>query len=179
MNDDDDPVALYLQGEHDGAARALRRRYGAFVHGVMLAHAPLSLVEELTEETLDWAGVKLGSVREPAALPAWLAMSARRRAIDARRRRDAGDASLDDRPEPADRRSEGRAAATIEAREAIEAVRALPEAYRETLILRLVEGLSGPEIAARTGLTPGSVRVNLHRGLTLLRAKLEGAPAHD
>ena len=45
------------------------------------------------------------------------------------------------------------------------AIRRLPEAYRETLVLRLVEGMTGPEIAERTGLTPGSVRVNLHRGL--------------
>jgi len=36
------------------------------------------------------------------------------------------------------------------------AVRALPEPYREPLILRLVEGMTGPEIAERTGLTPGS-----------------------
>jgi RNA polymerase sigma-70 factor (ECF subfamily) len=35
-----------------------------------------------------------------------------------------------------------------------------------------VEGLSGPEIAERTGLTPGSVRVNLHRGMKMLRDKL-------
>ena len=32
--------------------------------------------------------------------------------------------------------------------------------------------MTGPEIAARTGLTPGSVRVNLHRGMTQLREKL-------
>jgi len=51
-------------------------------------------------------------------------------------------------------------------------IRSLPEAYRETLILRLVEGMTGPEIAARTGLTPGSVRVNLHRGMKQLREKL-------
>jgi RNA polymerase sigma-70 factor (ECF subfamily) len=36
-----------------------------------------------------------------------------------------------------------------------------------------VEGLSGPEIAERTGLTPGSVRVNLHRGMKMLRDKLD------
>jgi RNA polymerase sigma-70 factor (ECF subfamily) len=41
-------------------------------------------------------------------------------------------------------------------------------------MLRLVEGLSGPEIAARTGLSPGSVRVNLHRGMALLRDALTG-----
>ena len=54
------------------------------------------------------------------------------------------------------------------------AIRRLPECYRETLILRLVEGMTGPEIAARTGLTADSVRVNLCRGMKLLRARLEG-----
>ena len=48
----------------------------------------------------------------------------------------------------------------------------LSETYRETLILRLVEGMTGPEIAARTGMTHGSVRVNLCRGMEQPRAKL-------
>ncbi len=39
-------------------------------------------------------------------------------------------------------------------------------------MLRLVEGMTGPEIAARTGLTPDSVRVNLCRGMKLLREAL-------
>ena len=56
-------------------------------------------------------------------------------------------------------------------------IRSLPEAYRETLTLRFVEGMTGPEIALRTGLTEGSVRVNLHRGMKLLRERLEGASA--
>jgi RNA polymerase sigma-70 factor (ECF subfamily) len=51
-------------------------------------------------------------------------------------------------------------------------IRTLPMAYRETLVLRLVEGMTGPEIAAQTGLTTASVRVNLHRGMKLLRQKL-------
>jgi len=58
------------------------------------------------------------------------------------------------------------------ANEILELIRNLPEAYRETLVLRLVEGMTGPEIAARTGLTAASVRVNLHRGMKLLREKL-------
>jgi RNA polymerase sigma-70 factor (ECF subfamily) len=33
--------------------------------------------------------------------------------------------------------------------------------------------MTGPEIAERTGLTAGSVRVNLHRGLKILRERLE------
>ena len=39
-------------------------------------------------------------------------------------------------------------------------------------MLRLLEGMSGPEISARTGLTEGSVRVNLHRGMAMLREAL-------
>jgi len=38
--------------------------------------------------------------------------------------------------------------------------------------MRLVEGMSGNEIAERSGLTPASVRVNLHRGMKLLRERL-------
>src|SRR4029077_3797880 len=56
--------------------------------------------------------------------------------------------------------------------EILEKIRDLPVAYHETLILRFVEGMTGPEIAIRTGLTPASVRVNLHRGMKLLREKL-------
>ena len=61
--------------------------------------------------------------------------------------------------------------------QALFAIRTLPEAYRETLLLRLVEGLPGPEIARRTGLTHGSVRVNLCRGMKLLRARLSAEEA--
>ena len=37
--------------------------------------------------------------------------------------------------------------------------------------------MTGPEIAERTGLTPQSVRVNLHRGMKQLREKLNGETA--
>jgi RNA polymerase sigma-70 factor (ECF subfamily) len=43
-------------------------------------------------------------------------------------------------------------------------------------MLRLVEGMSGQQIADLTGLTPASVRVNLHRGMARLRAALGLAP---
>jgi RNA polymerase sigma-70 factor (ECF subfamily) len=65
---------------------------------------------------------------------------------------------------------------TFEAARAMAEIRALPQAYRETLTLRLVEGYSGAEIAELTGLTPESVRVNLHRGFKLLRERLGGHP---
>jgi predicted phosphodiesterase len=54
-------------------------------------------------------------------------------------------------------------------------IRNLPECHREPLMLRLMLEMSGPEIAEQTGMTEGSVRVNLCRGMKLLRAHLERA----
>jgi RNA polymerase sigma-70 factor (ECF subfamily) len=62
----------------------------------------------------------------------------------------------------------------LDADEVIAQIRGLPPCHREPLILRLMLGMSGPEIAARTGLTEGSVRVNLCRGMKLLRRRLRG-----
>ena len=66
--------------------------------------------------------------------------------------------------------SRGTPGSQAEARIVLAAIQSLPDAYRETLSLRLVEGMTGPEI--RTGLTAESVRVNLHRGMKLLRERL-------
>src|SRR5712692_7511302 len=80
------------------------------------------------------------------------------------------------RPHRAERR---RTRSACRGAAALAAIRSLPDAYRETLILRLVEGMTGPEIAARTGLTPASVRVNLHRGMKQLREKLGTVPKEE
>ena len=95
---------------------------------------------------------------------------ARRRAMDHHRRARPSNELTDtfastDRPD-----------ISAEAASAVAAIQDLPEAYRETLALRLVDGLSGPEIAAATGLTAESVRVNLHRGFKLLRERLGATP---
>jgi RNA polymerase sigma-70 factor, ECF subfamily len=109
----------------------------------------------------------LDTVRDPAAFAPWLATIARNRAMDRHRAQH----PTADAPEAA-----GAAGAEVEARAILREIQQLPEAYRETLILRLVEGMTGPEIAARTGLTPDSVRVNLHRGMKKLRERLDRRP---
>ena len=52
------------------------------------------------------------------------------------------------------------------------ALRALPAAEREAVVLHYVEGLSCREIAGRVGRTPGAVRVRLHRARRRLREHL-------
>jgi RNA polymerase sigma-70 factor (ECF subfamily) len=56
-------------------------------------------------------------------------------------------------------------------------VAALPEAYRDAVVLRHVQQLSYAEAAEVLGRPVGTVKANVHRGLGLLRLALEGREA--
>lgn len=149
----------------------LYRRYRRLVHGILLSRVPSADAEDLLQDVFLQAWRQLHVLRTSAAFGGWLVTMARHRAIDHLRARPAAEPLAET----------GRAASADEdmrARQALDAIRALPEAYRETLLLRLVEGMTGPEIARQTGLTPGSVRVNLCRGMKLLRERLAGGDSH-
>jgi RNA polymerase sigma-70 factor (ECF subfamily) len=166
------PVAPSLEAELVAAAQAgdraaygrLYDRFAPMVHGLLLARVPRSDLDDLVQDVFLQAMRRLRSLRNAEAFGGWLAAIARNRARDHWRR---GEDTVE-LPEnvPGTPHPEGEALAVLAA------IRRLPEAYRETLVLRLVEGMTGPEIAERTGLTPGSVRVNLHRGMQMLREAL-------
>src|SRR5215218_5775832 len=156
-------VRAVLAGDREGFAR-LYDRYAPLVHGILLARVPRAEVDDLVQDIFLHAFKKLHTLREASSFGPWIAMIARNRAVDFHRRsRETVELTDDVR---GSNTSDSRAA------ESLEMIRNLPEAYRETLVLRLVEGMTGPEIAARTGLTAASVRVNLHRGMKLLRERL-------
>src|ERR1051326_732320 len=156
-------VKAVLEGDRDGFS-PLYDLYAPLVHGILLARVPRAEVDDLVQDIFLHAFRKLHTLRDAAAFGPWVAMIARNRAVDFHRRsRETIEITED---VPGSDKQEARAA------EILELIRSLPEAYRETLVLRLVEGMTGPEIAGRTGLTAASVRVNLHRGMKLLREKL-------
>jgi RNA polymerase sigma-70 factor (ECF subfamily) len=156
-------VGAALEGDRDGFGR-LYDRYAPLVHGILLARVPRAEVDDLVQDIFLHAFRKLNTLRNRAAFGPWIAMIARNRAIDFHRRTRETVEITDD--------VGGTNTSDSRANEILELIRSLPDAYRETLVLRLVEGMTGPEIAERTGLTPASVRVNLHRGMKLLRQKL-------
>lgn len=150
-----------------GDAEAFGELYGMFapmVHGIILARVRRDEVDDIVQEVFLSAFKNLNSLRDKTAVGAWLAMIARNRAAEFYRHARPTEELSEDIREKENCRTE--------AREILKAIRSLPEAYRETLVLRLVEGMTGPEIAERTNLTHESVRVNLHRGMKLLREKL-------
>lgn len=168
---DDAALVAAARGGDRAAFGQLYERYARMVHGILLARVPHGDVSDLVHDVFLSALRQLHTLRENAAFGGWLASITRNRAADYHRRAKENtqlpdDLGHDDPPE-------------AEAKAALAAIQLLPEAYREPLILRLVEGMTGPEIAARTGLTPGSVRVNLHRGMKMLREKLGWSEGHE
>ncbi|MBS1809479.1 MAG: sigma-70 family RNA polymerase sigma factor [Acidobacteria bacterium] len=165
-------VEASRNGDRAAFAR-LYEQYARMVHGIVLARAPRSEADDLVQDVFFFAWRKIHTLRDAAAFGGWLGMIARNRAMDYHRQKTDTEEltenmadSIAEKPAP-----------KAEAIAVLDTIRALPEAYRETLILRLVEGMTGPEISVRTGLTPESVRVNLHRGMKMLRERLNGFAA--
>jgi RNA polymerase sigma-70 factor (ECF subfamily) len=129
----------------------LYRRFAPYVNAILVSKVPHLAVEDLIQEVFAEAWRKLDQLQELSSFGPWVAAIARNKAADYHRRR-MRTVSLESISEPL-----------------LEALRQLPEAYHETLALRFVEGFTGPEIAEITGLTHGSVRVNLSRGVQMLR----------
>ncbi len=174
MSDHAEEVELVVAARNGDRAAfgRLYERYGRMVHGVLLARVPRGQVEDLVQDVFLSGLRRLATLRDPARFGGWLAMIARNRATDFHRRSRETVELSDGLPGP-DMAPDAQALA------ALAALRTLPETYRETLALRLAEGMTGPEIAARTGMTEGSVRVNLHRGMKLLRSKLGIGIEHE
>jgi RNA polymerase sigma-70 factor (ECF subfamily) len=161
---------LLVQAARNGDRRAfgaLFERYSAMVHGILLARVSPRFVDDLMQDVFVAALERIASVQKADAFGGWLAAIARNRATDFHRTKKPM-VELDDEAVPAS----GGGAARLEAERILRAIQTLSDAYRETLVLRLVEGMSGPEIAERVGMTPESVRVNLHRGMKMLRERL-------
>jgi RNA polymerase sigma-70 factor (ECF subfamily) len=157
-------LVLAAQAGDRSAFGKLYEQFARMVHGILLVHVAYGDAEDLMQDVFLRAMEQLPGLREAAAFGGWLAAITRRAALDHHRRVRPITALTD--------RWFGASRPDGEAFEVLAIIQRLPESYRETLILRLVEGMTGPEIATRTGLTPDSVRVNLCRGMKLLREQL-------
>ena len=128
-------VRAVLDGDRDGFAR-LYELYAPLVHGILLARVPRAEVDDLVQDIFLHAYKKLHTLRDGSAFAPWIAMIARNRAIDFHRRS----------KETVEINDELRGSDTHDSKaaEILDLIRNLPEAYRETLVLRLVEGMTGP-----------------------------------
>ena len=144
--------------------------------------------EEVTQDVLLKVSRKIDRFRGDAALSSWIyritfntAMSklrTQRAARVAAHERDRMDAALDEREltrrEPADWSTiPDEAMLRAQLRRAVaDALEAIPEIYRDPVVLRDIEGLSTQEASSRLRVKDQTLKSRLHRGRLMLRERL-------
>ena len=164
-------------GVHASAVGARVASAYASVHADLVRYLGVVVGRDVAEDVASQVWVEVvagaGAFRgDEAAFRRWVFATARRRALDHRRRwwqrsvvlRPPGAYDLD-RPVFDPPMDEGETAALAH-------VRQLPPAQAEVVLLRVLGGFSADEVAAITGRSPGSVRVIQHRALLRLARDL-------
>jgi RNA polymerase sigma-70 factor (ECF subfamily) len=126
------------------------------------------VAEELVQETFARAWKNWDSLEDLAAVKPWLITILRNEhaRLYERKRLD----YTDDDPQDLDLPSAVQAGAHLELEQLVEA---LPETYREPLVLQVLGGYECREIAEMLGTTEGAVMTRLTRARQALRAHLE------
>jgi RNA polymerase sigma-70 factor (ECF subfamily) len=186
MSDTDTALVLRARDGDRAAFEELVRRTSRLVFArLFLETGCAHRAEDLLQDTLLQAFRALSRLEDPNGFRPWLLAIAHNAAIDAARRDSrqkrtppAADAPLTDVPA----RGPG-PAETAHRREArqrvLAALRALPEEYRMPLALRYLTGADYDAIGEQLGLTNGSLRGLLHRGLKMLRERLPAELGED
>ena len=151
---------------------ALPRVYGYFLHRT---GGSVPIAEDLTQETFLAAVAELRKGRRVEAPIPWVFGIARHKLIHHYRRQERIEHALPDEDLLADEATTAETDGPARER-TIAALAALPASQRAALVLRHLEGLSVPEIAAALGKSVEAVESLLARGrATFRRAYLEAA----
>ncbi|MBT8483958.1 MAG: RNA polymerase sigma factor [Phycisphaerales bacterium] len=164
-------VLAAMSGEAD-AVRTLWERHRRWIAAVILAHKPSAEdLDDLLQEVAVTFVAKLDSLRDPRNLRAWLrtiAVNAAR--ASGRRGRYRVTTSLADDGVATDGRNGaiGHLARDETTRRMLRRVDALPETYREPLLLRALQGLRSKQIAMLLDIPPATVDTRIARGRRML-----------
>ena len=184
MNEtDQDLVGRSQRGDRAAFEELVRRTARLVFSRLYLETGSSDRAEDLAQETFLIAWRKIRQVTDPAGFRSWLFSIAQSVAIDAarrdRRRKRSGmrqgaqrlEDLADGSPAPDE------SAQREESRQLVLAMlRAMPEEYRLPLTLRYIAGADYETIGQQLGLTNGSLRGLLHRGMMRLREAMGAEP---
>ncbi len=179
--DDAAAVALARSGDLD-AYEVLVVRYTAAAHRAAVLLGAGADADDVVQEALVKAYRQISGYRGESGFRPWLLAIVRnchRSALEQKKRHAETPLGDNDDSEIAagDPTPEASAIQTGDGRRLDNAIAALPEEFREVVILRELEEMSYRDIAAATGAPIGTVMSRLARGRALLREKLIGRPA--
>ena len=154
-----------------------REHYRALVRLAGLLLHDQGASEEVVQDAFVQLHLRWRRLRDPEKAPAWLRSTvlngarSRLRHLEVRRRHepDAGAGAGYESAEDA-------ALARDSSDRLLAALRTLPARQREAVVLRFYLDLSEAEMAAAMGVSAGSVKTHLHRGLAALQTRIEGRP---
>jgi len=183
---DKDLVKKAQDGDRTAFEELVRRTSRLAFARLYLETGDSHRAEDLLQETLLLAYRSLGQLTDQAGFRGWLLAIAQNVAIDAALRESRLKRAAPPRADtpltavPANGPPPEELAEHREMRERVLAVlRSLPEEYRLPLTLRYLAGADYETISTQLGLTNGSLRGLLHRGLKMLRARLPEFAADD
>ena len=180
MTDSDEILIERAQRGDQAAFEELVRRTSRLIFArLYLETGDSHQAEDLLQETLLTAYRTLGQLTKPDRFRAWLLRIAQNLAIDAARKEQRKKRTAEPElarlrqaaaevPEPAEQLEQE------ELRQKVLAIlRAMPEEYRLPLTLRYLAGADYETIQLQMGLSNGSLRGLLHRGMQRLRAEMQ------
>ncbi|MCY1019792.1 RNA polymerase sigma factor [Pyxidicoccus sp. MSG2] len=193
---DSTPHVTLLQAARDGdraALDALVRLYQARVYrfGLRVCRDAVD-TEDAVQEAFVTLSREVSRLREETSVGTWLLTVVKNACLRLMRpfasaRKALG--SLVDEPEALDLPDPAPTPEEAVSREQVvrgvrEAIELLEPPYREVLVLRDIEGLSGPEVARTMGLTLEAMKTRLHRARLAVREHLlagipDAAPSKD
>lgn len=180
MSDSDEALVQRSRRGDRAAFEELVRRTARLVFARMyLETGDVHRAEDLVQDTFLIAWRSIRQVSDGSGFRSWLFSVAHSAVIDARRREmrkkrsgPRGDANALDGV-PATEAEPPQAAEEKESRErALSVLRSLPEEYRMPLTLRYIGEADYETIGQQLGLSNGSLRGLMNRGLALLRTQL-------
>lgn len=183
MEIDEALVRRARDGSREAFEELVRRSTRMVYAKLYLETGDPHLAEDLVQETFLRAFRAVGHLTDPSGFRAWLMTIGQSVLIDSYRRAGAirrspppraSQAALETAPAPA--ADPGR----DDTREKVRSIlQSLPEEYRLPLTLRYIDGADYETIQMQLGLTAGSLRGILYRGLQLLRRAVKQEVSHE
>jgi RNA polymerase sigma-70 factor (ECF subfamily) len=180
MNESEEAlVQSARKGDRPAFEELVRRTARMLFARIYLDTGDSHRAEDLVQQTLLNAFRSLGRLKDPKEFRPWLLKIAQNVVIDAARRESRQKRAvpllqvvqLDGLPGAAESSDESLDREEIR-QQVLAVLRSLPEEYRLPLTLRYIGGADYETICTQLGLTNGSLRGFLHRGLRLMKARM-------
>jgi RNA polymerase sigma factor (sigma-70 family) len=180
QSDPDRDLVQRMAAGETGALRELYARHGPMILAYLWTKlGNRRLAEEVLQDVMLAAWQGASSFRGDSKVRTWLFTIAHNCAAKAQRRRHPAPADLSPGVAVPPASTTAEREVTAELADLRAALDQLPAAQRTTLDLVFAHGLSMADVAAITGVAPGTVKSRLHRAKRALRRFLEERPTDE